>query len=66
MKIVSHYLQSIDGVAIYPIISLLIFATMFSLLTIWAIRIRKTDVQKMSMMPFEENEIENQDINLIN
>lgn len=66
MKIVSHYLQSIDGVAIYPIISLLIFATMFSLLTIWAFRIRKEDIQKMSMMPFEEDECKNQDTNLIN
>ncbi len=66
MKIVSHYLQSIDGVAIYPIISLFIFVTMFGLLTIWALRIRKADIQKMSMMPFEENELKNQDINLIN
>lgn len=66
MKIVSHYLQSIDGVAIYPIISLLIFVTMFSLLCIWALRIRKEDIQKMSSMPFEENELKNQDINLIN
>jgi len=65
MKIVSHYLQSIDGVTIYPIISLLIFLTMFSLLTIWALRIRKEDIQKMSMMPFDENEGINQDINLI-
>lgn len=66
MKIVSHYLESIEGVAIYPIISLLIFLTVFGLITIWAIRIRKPDIQKMKNMPFDEQDLQNQDINLTN
>lgn len=66
MKIVSHYLNNIEGVAIYPIISLTIFITIFVLISIWAMRIRKPEVQKMSNLPFDENEIQNQNIKLQN
>ena len=54
MKIVSHYLQSIDGIAIYPIITLIIFLSMFIAITIWAMKISKKDVQDMSQIPFDD------------
>ena len=54
MKIVSHYLQSIDGIAIYPIITLIIFLSMFIAITIWAMKISKGDVKEMSQIPFDD------------
>ncbi len=60
MKIVSHYLQQIDGVAIYPIITLAIFLSMFIAISIWALKIKKKDIQGMSQLPFEDGVINEQ------
>lgn len=65
MKLISHYLQSIEGVAIYPIISLCIFMSVFVLASYWAIRLKKEDVQYMSNIPLEDNDKPNQDNNLL-
>lgn len=54
MKIVSHYLQSIDGIAIYPIITLIIFLSIFIAITIWAMKISKKDIQEMNKIPFDD------------
>lgn len=55
MKIVSHYLQSIDGISIYPIISLIIFLGLFIGISIWALNIDKKDIQSMSHMPLDDD-----------
>lgn len=60
MKIVSHYLQQIDGVAIYPIITLILFLSMFIAITWWALKIDKKDISKMSQIPFEDGELKHQ------
>ncbi len=57
MKIVSHYLQQIDGVAIYPIITLVIFLSFFIAISIWAFRLGKRDIKDMSQIPFEDGVI---------
>jgi cytochrome c oxidase cbb3-type subunit 3 len=57
MKIVSHYLQQIDGVAIYPIITLVIFLSMFIGISIWALKIGKKEIKGMSHLPFEDGVI---------
>lgn len=54
MKIVSHYLQQIDGIAIYPIITLSIFLSFFIGITLWTFRISKTEVKNMSQLPFDD------------
>ncbi|MCD6065059.1 MAG: CcoQ/FixQ family Cbb3-type cytochrome c oxidase assembly chaperone [Flavipsychrobacter sp.] len=56
-----HYLESMAGISIYPVISLVIFFGFFSLLTIWVIRVHKDYVNTMKQIPLSENEIaENQ------
>lgn len=55
MKIVSHYLQSIEGVEIYPIISLVIFFVFFTLVIVHTFSIKKTDLKKLSDIPLEDN-----------
>lgn len=65
MKLVSHYLQSIEGVSIYPIISLIIFMSIFVMVSLWALRLKKEDIQYMSNIPLEDNELIQEDINLL-
>ena len=47
------YLESIAGVDIYPIISLLIFFIFFALLITWVARTRKEYVDELSNLPLE-------------
>ena len=42
-----HYLETITGVAIYPLISLLLFFSFFSLLGWWAIRANKNYIKAL-------------------
>ena len=52
----NHYLQSIEGVGIYPIFSLLVFFAFFVVLIIWMFRADKTHMKKMSELPLDEDE----------
>lgn len=46
-----HYLESITGVGIYPLVSLLIFFTFFTALTIWAVKANKSYISELKNMP---------------
>lgn len=46
-----NYLESIIGVDIYPLISLLIFFVFFSLLILWAVQANKQYIQHMKNLP---------------
>jgi cytochrome c oxidase cbb3-type subunit 3 len=52
----NHYLQSIEGVGIYPIFSLLVFFIFFMVLIVWMFRADKTHMEKMSELPLDEDE----------
>jgi hypothetical protein len=52
-----NYLQSIAGVGIYPVITLLIFFIFFSLLTLWAVRARKEHLTSINNIPLDGGEI---------
>lgn len=56
LKFVKNYMESIEGVAIYPMISLLIFFVFFGLLLWWVLTASKNHVDQMSKLPLEENE----------
>jgi len=58
-----NYLSSIEGVGIFPIISLLIFFTFFIALAIWAIRVDKNYLKKMQELPFETTKPQNNNFN---
>jgi cytochrome c oxidase cbb3-type subunit 4 len=47
-------LQSIEGIEIYPLISLFIFLALFAGITIWIIRLDKKYVKKMEILPLDE------------
>lgn len=53
-------MDTISGIEIYPIISLLIFFLFFVGLYLWTFTYRKEKITELSHIPFEnENEIEN-------
>lgn len=49
----SNYLSSIEGVSIYPIIALLLFFTVFLIVVIRVLRMKKSDAEKMGRMPLD-------------
>ena len=48
-----NYLQSIEGVGIFPLISLLIFFIFFSLLVVWALKVKDEHINEMKNIPFD-------------
>lgn len=64
LKFVKHNLETISGVEVYPIISLLIFFIFFIALYMWIFTYKKEKISEMSHLPFSdegnnENEINN-------
>jgi cytochrome c oxidase cbb3-type subunit 4 len=58
LKFIKGNLEQIDGVAIYPIISLLIFFAFFVLLFWWVFTTKKEHLQEVSNIPLENNQKE--------
>ncbi|MCM4167712.1 CcoQ/FixQ family Cbb3-type cytochrome c oxidase assembly chaperone [Arenibacter sp. H213] len=55
-KFVKGYMESIDGVAIYPMISLLIFFVFFTVLFWWVFTASKEHIKEVSELPLKEEE----------
>tara|TARA_B100000949_G_C13938818_1_gene307919 strand:+ start:279 stop:479 length:201 start_codon:yes stop_codon:yes gene_type:complete len=53
LKFIKGNLESIDGVAIYPIISLLIFFIFFVALFWWVFTAKKEHIKEVSNIPLE-------------
>ena len=59
LKFIKHNMDTISGIEIYPIISLLIFFLFFVALYTWTYTYKKEKITEMSQLPFDdENEIE--------
>ena len=56
LKYIKHHLDTMDGVEIYPIISLLIFFAVFISMFIYVLRIPKNSIKEISKMPLEGDE----------
>lgn len=56
LKFVKGHLESIDGVEIYPIISLLIFFVFFVGLTWWVLTMKKSDIKEISNLPLDKEQ----------
>lgn len=54
LRFIKHNLTSIDGVALYPIISLLIFVLFFIFITYRVVRMSKSTVEEISNMPISD------------
>ncbi|NHF57754.1 CcoQ/FixQ family Cbb3-type cytochrome c oxidase assembly chaperone [Flavobacteriaceae bacterium TP-CH-4] len=59
LKFVKGYMETIDGVATYPMISLLIFFVFFAVLFWWVLTASKAHIKEVSEIPLDETDIEN-------
>jgi len=58
LKFVKHHLDTIAGVEIYPIISLLLFFIVFTTMLIIVLKMPKNSVEEISNLPLE-NDLKN-------
>ena len=52
---IKHNMETIAGVEIYPIVSLLIFFLFFVGLGFWVFSYKKEKINEMSQIPFSDN-----------
>lgn len=52
---IKHNMETIEGVAIYPILSLLIFFVFFIGLGIWVFSYKKEKITELSQIPLNDN-----------
>lgn len=62
LKFVKHHMETIIGIELYPMISLLIFFIFFSVLLLWVMRSDKGYNASMASMPLDEEEDVNDQI----
>lgn len=51
---IKHNMESIAGVSIYPIISLLIFFLFFVALAVWVLTYKKDKIDELSRLPLQD------------
>lgn len=48
-----NYLGSIEGVSLFPVVSLVLFFAVFIAVLIWVLRLDKKYIKKMEVLPLE-------------
>ena len=56
LKFVKSHMESMEGIATYPMISLLIFFVFFSLLLWWVLTASKAHIKEMGELPLDAND----------
>lgn len=56
LRFIKHNLTGIDGVSIYPIISLLVFVLFFTVMIIAVVRMKKNHIAEVSNIPLQDDE----------
>lgn len=65
LRFIKHNLTNIDGVEIFPLISMLIFVLFFAVVLTRVIKMSKAEVSEFSDMPLSDNTQEQNDNRLI-
>jgi len=52
-----HYLERIQDVEIWPIISLILFIVFFMMVLVYVFTINKKHIEQMKSLPFDEGEL---------
>ncbi len=55
MGIIKPILNAIEGVAVFPMIALFLFFSIFILMIVWVIKLDKKHVELLSYLPFENS-----------
>ena len=53
-KFIKQYAEKIEGIAIYPLISQLIFVVFFVLVLVYVSKMKKTRIDEMKKMPLDQ------------
>ncbi len=56
LKYIKHHMDSIEGIEVYPILSLLIFFTFFVVLFWWVFTAKKEYIETVSNIPLDNNQ----------
>lgn len=56
LKFVKNHMESIEGIANYPMISLLIFFVFFVLLFWWVFTASKAHIKEMGKLPLDKDQ----------
>ena len=56
LRFIKHSLTTIDGVSIFPLISLLIFVLFFIVIAVMVWKMKKEEVTELENIPFENKE----------
>ncbi len=59
LKFVKNHMESIDGIATYPMVSLLIFFVFFTLLFWWVFTASKAHIKEMGELPLDNDNQQN-------
>lgn len=60
LKYIKGHMDSIQDIEIYPIITLIIFFSFFTILFIWVVTSKKKYIEEVSNIPLELDEEKNQ------
>jgi len=55
LKFIKHNLAGIDGVEIYPIISLLLFFTVFITMIVFVFKLPKRRIDELGQLPLDDS-----------
>jgi cytochrome c oxidase cbb3-type subunit 4 len=56
LRFIKHSLTTIDGVSIFPLISLLIFVLFFIVISVMVWKMNKEEITELENIPFENKE----------
>lgn len=56
LKFIKNHMESMEGIATYPMISLLIFFVFFAILFWWVFTASKEHIKEVSEIPLEDNQ----------
>ncbi|MCK5908015.1 MAG: CcoQ/FixQ family Cbb3-type cytochrome c oxidase assembly chaperone [Flavobacteriales bacterium] len=59
LRFIKHHMDTIQGIEIYPIISLLIFFLFFSAVVWYAIKTPQESIDESEMLPFDDENTDN-------
>ena len=55
LKFIKHHLDTIDGVEIYPIISLILFFLVFTTMLLIVLKMPKRNIDELSNLPLDND-----------
>ena len=55
LKFIKHHLDTIDGVEIYPIISLVLFFLVFTTMSLIVLKMPKRNIDELSNLPLDND-----------